>query len=133
MTSQSVIGNAPDMIPEIRGHDGFLADIARSHASGRMHHAWLLSGPVGIGKAGIARLAATWLLSETRQAGVLFDGDSPAVEIDAEDLGANLVLNGAHPDYLTITPHVEGNKSGQIKVDQIRKLILAYHTKLQAH
>ena len=123
MTSQSVTGDAPDNLPEIRGHDGFLADIARSHASGRMHHAWLLSGPVGIGKAGIARLAAAWLLSETRQAGALFDGDSPTVKIDAEDAGANLVLNGAHPDYLAITPQLEDNKSGQIKVDQIRKLI----------
>ena len=69
MTSQSVTGDAPDMIPEIRGHNGFLADIARSHASGRMHHAWLLSGPVGIGKAGIARLATAWLLSESIQDG----------------------------------------------------------------
>ena len=33
-------------------------------ASGRMHHAWLLTGPSGIGKATVARLAAAWLLSE---------------------------------------------------------------------
>ena len=123
MTNQLVTGDAPDNLPEIRGHDGFLADIARLHASGRMHHAWLLSGPVGIGKAGIARLAAAWLLSETRQANELFGGNSPAVKIDAEDAGVKLVLNGAHPDYLTITPKAEDNKSGQIKVYQIRKLI----------
>ena len=123
MSSQTVTGDAPDRIPEIRGHDGFMADIVKSHVSGRMHHAWLLSGPVGIGKAAIARLAAAWLLSETWKASALFDGDSPAVKIDTEDAGANLVLNGAHPDYLAITPQLEDNKSGQIKVDQIRKLI----------
>ena len=123
MTDQMMTGNSPNNFPEIRGHEGFLADIAGSHASRRMHHAWLLSGPVGIGKAAIARLTAAWLLSETRQAGALFDGHSPTVKIDAEDAGANLVLNGAHPDYLAITPQLENNKSGQIKVDQIRKLI----------
>ena len=41
-----------------------LTDIATSISAGRMHHAWLLSGPVGIGKASMARLTAAWLLSE---------------------------------------------------------------------
>ena len=33
--------------------------------SGRLHHAWLLTGPQGIGKASFARAAATqWLLAD---------------------------------------------------------------------
>ena len=50
-------------------HEHFLADLAKSLSGGRMHHAWLLTGPVGIGKASMARLAAAWLLSEQARAG----------------------------------------------------------------
>ena len=46
------------------GHSEFFESLTSSMASGRMHHAWLLTGPSGIGKATVARLAAAWLLSE---------------------------------------------------------------------
>ena len=46
------------------GHSNFVEALTSSMASGRMHHAWLLTGPSGIGKATVARLAAAWLLSE---------------------------------------------------------------------
>ena len=48
----------------IVGHSDFTNALAGALASGRMHHAWLLTGPRGIGKASMARLAAAWLLSE---------------------------------------------------------------------
>ena len=46
------------------GHSDFTNALSGALASGRMHHAWLLTGPRGIGKASMARLAAAWLLSE---------------------------------------------------------------------
>ena len=112
-----------EFIQGITGHDHFLAEIAKSLSAGRMHHAWLLAGPVGIGKASMARLAAAWFLSEGAQSSALFDMERLDVKIDPEDFGTSLVLKGAHPDYKLIAPETEDNKSGQIKIDQIRELL----------
>ena len=76
----------------IQGHDHFMADLAMSLSGGRMHHAWLLTGPVGIGKASMARLAAAWLLSEQARPGAPGGMDCPNATIDASDSGASLVL-----------------------------------------
>ena len=112
-----------EFLHDIQGHDDFLADITTSLSAGRMQHAWLLTGPVGIGKASMARLAAAWLLSEGAQSGALFGIESPNIKIDTEDAGTSLVLKGAHPDYKIVVPQTEDNKSGQIKIDQIRELV----------
>ena len=123
MNSPTLTDTGSEFINDIQGHDEFLADIAASLSTGRMHHAWLMTGPVGIGKASMARLAAAWLLSEDARSGALFGIDRPDININAEDAGTSLVLKGAHPDYKIITPHTEDNKSGQIKIDQIRELL----------
>ena len=58
----------------IVGHSDFTNSLSGALASGRMPHAWLLTGPRGIGKASMARLAAAWLLSEqTAEAGLFGD------------------------------------------------------------
>ena len=107
----------------IQGHDDFLTDIAKSISAGRMHHAWLLTGPVGIGKASIARLIAAWLLSDGAPSNAFLEIEHPYIKIDKENPGTRLVLTGAHPDYKNIVPLSEDNKSGQIKSDQIRELL----------
>jgi DNA polymerase-3 subunit delta' len=112
-----------DVLHDIQGHYDFFEDIATSLYAGRMHHAWLLLGPVGIGKASMARLAAAWLLSEGAQSTTLFGMKNPDIKIDAEDAGTSLVLKGSHPDYKIIVPQTDDNKSGQIKIDQIRELL----------
>ena len=119
MNNRTLTNPASEFPVDIRGHEDFLANIATSLSAGRMYHAWLLTGPVGIGKASMARLAAAWLLSEGAHSGTLFSME----QIDAKDAGAGLVLKGAHPDFKIITPQTENNKSGQIKIDQIRGLL----------
>ena len=123
MNSTTLTDTGSEFVHDIQGHDDFLADIATSLSVGRMHHAWLLTGPVGIGKASMAKLAAAWLLSEVTRPGALFGLECPNIKIDAEDAGTSLVLKGAHPDYKIIAPQTENNKSGQIKIDQIRELL----------
>ncbi len=108
---------------DITSHYQFFEDIASSISAGRMHHAWLLSGPVGIGKASMARLAAAWLLSEDAQPKALFGMKNPNIKIDAKDAGASLVFKGSHPDFKIIVPQTDDNKSGLIKIDQIRELL----------
>ena len=44
------------------GHVDFKTALASARTSERMHHAWLLTGPNGIGKASMAYIAAAWLL-----------------------------------------------------------------------
>ena len=112
-----------ECLTDIQGHDNFLADMAMSLSVGRMSHAWLLYGPVGIGKASMAKLAAAWLLSDGVQPEALFGIERPDIKIDVKNVGAGLVLKGAHPDYKMIVPQSEDNKSGQIKIEQIRGLL----------
>ena len=123
MNSTTMTGIRSEFLHDIQGHDDFLADIVTSLSAGRMHHAWLLTGPVGIGKASMAKLAAAWLLSENGYSRALSGLERLDIKIDAEDVGSNLVLKGAHPDYKTISPQTADNKSGQIKIDQIRELL----------
>ena len=105
------------LIPEggILGHATFTEALSQSMASGRVAHGWLITGPQGIGKSVMACMAAAWLLSENNPVGQGF-------ALDREDPGANLVIRGAHPDLMLVRPQVDDNKSGQIKIDQIRKL-----------
>ena len=111
------MSDAPLLIPEaeVLGHGVFTDALAQSMASGRVAHGWLLTGPQGTGKSIMACMAAAWLLSEQA-------GTGPGFTLDRQDPGANLVIRGAHPDLLLVRPQAEDNKSGQIKIDQIRKL-----------
>ncbi len=81
--------------------------------SGRLHHAWLLSGPAGIGKATFAYKAARMLLAEG----------------GAGDLGGEqsvrLIANLSHPRLLVIRRfHDPKTKkfTTTIPVDEVRKL-----------
>ena len=105
------------------GHSDFVDSLASSVASGRMHHAWLLTGASGIGKATMARLAAAWLLSRRVNTRDFLGGEVAGFSVSLDDPGAKLVFNGAHPDYLPITPMLDENRSGQIKIDQIRAMV----------
>ena len=105
------------------GHSDFVESLASSMSNGRMHHAWLLTGPSGIGKASVARAAAAWLLSERVNSRDTFDTKITKFSVSLDDPGANLVFNGAHPDFLAIAPVLDDNKSGQIKIDQIRAMV----------
>lgn len=111
------MNDAVPLIPDtpIFGHEVFTEALAQSLASGRIAHGWLLTGPRGIGKSIMACMAAAWMLSEQRPVEGRFS-------LDTADPGANLVIRGAHPDMMLVRPQEEDNKSGQIKIDQIRKV-----------
>jgi DNA polymerase III subunit delta' len=46
--------SAPREVDRLFGHDAALREFAGALASGRMHHAWLIVGPEGVGKATLA-------------------------------------------------------------------------------
>jgi DNA polymerase-3 subunit delta' len=105
----------------ILGHDSAIADFLTAWRCGSMHHAWLLGGPRGVGKATFARAAASRLLAEA--AGhVSRDSD---LYIDHELPTARFIEGQAHPDFRYVERGL--NKTGSalarnITVDQIREL-----------
>ena len=86
-----------------------------------MHHAWLLAGPRGVGKARFALTAAGWVLADAAGPPV----DAPGLHVPDDHPVGRLVAAGSHPDYRFLE-RVE-NKSGtalarNISVDQVRSL-----------
>ncbi len=87
--------------------------IAQAAARGRLHHAWLLTGPEGVGKASFAYRVARWLLGAVPDASYGPLGASP------DDKVSHLVASQSHPD-LMVLEREEGKKS--IPVDEARRL-----------
>ena len=85
--------NPPRLTRILTGHAKPQADFLAALNGGRMPHAWLLTGPKGVGKASFAYLAARLVLS-----GGSATAMSPALESD----DAHLVEQGAHPDLFVL-------------------------------
>lgn len=100
-----------------RAGEQFLAALR----GGTLHHAWLLAGARGIGKASFARAAATRLLAEAAGPPVVL----PGLETPPDHPIAHLVEAGSHPD-MRLLERVENPKTGalyrNISVDQVRSL-----------
>ena len=110
-----------------------------SYASGKLHHAWLLTGPKGIGKASFAKRAAIFLLSRTAELQndgkddtSLFGDEIPRTLsgfrfADGEDSQAeHLVAAGTHPEFHQLE-RLKREKTDDlarnVTVDQVRSLI----------
>jgi DNA polymerase-3 subunit delta' len=106
----------------IVGQDRAAEQFASAWASRKLHHAWLLAGPKGVGKATFAHEAARRVLAEA--AGPAFD--LPALETPDDHPIVKLVDAGSHPDMRRLVRLVNektGNLNRNIKVDQVRELI----------
>lgn len=107
----------PREVYELFGHDAQAQAMEDAFAAGRMHHAWMIVGPKGVGKATLAyRLARRALGAAPIATGVL--------EASPEDPVCRQLENLAHPDFLLIRrPYNEKTKKlkGEITVDEARK------------
>jgi len=105
----------------IQGQDKAVEQFITAWTSGTMHHAWLLAGPRGVGKASFAMTAAQRVLAEAAGPPIAGSGlETP----DNHPVG-RLVAAGSHPDF-RLLERIE-NKSGtglarNINVDQVREL-----------
>jgi len=105
----------------IVGHDRAIDQFTSAWASRKLHHAWLLAGPKGVGKASFAHAAARRVLAEA--AGSLFD--LPGLETADDHPIVKLVEAGSHPDMRHLERLVNektGNLARNISVDQVRSL-----------
>lgn len=90
---------------------------AAALARGRLHHAWMLVGPEGVGKATFAYRAARRLLGAAPDPAFGLLGASP------EDPVSRLVAARSHPDLLVLEREGEDGKARRsIPVDEARKL-----------
>ncbi|MDW3225217.1 MAG: DNA polymerase III subunit delta' [Paracoccaceae bacterium] len=99
-----------------------------AYATGRLHHAWLLTGPRGIGKATLAWTIARFLLATPPvDQGGFFEAPPPpdTLAIDPEHPVSYRIAAGAEPGLksITRTPNPKTDRMrDQIVVDDIRAL-----------
>lgn len=104
---------------QIVGHAKPVETFLGRAKSGRLGHAWILKGPRGIGKAGLAHLFAGSLLGAELQ---LNDG---AAKLDENAAVLSALRSGAHPDLRVVEAQAGTGKSGvkSIAVDDIRNIV----------
>jgi DNA polymerase-3 subunit delta' len=109
------------------GHDEAVAAFRESLDQGRLHHAWLISGPEGIGKALFAEKAALRVLAQGQGA-----VSEPGLDVPDEHPAARLAAAGSHPDLMRLERLARDNGSGDlarsISVDQVRSLSRLFST-----
>ena len=104
----------------IIGQDRVVEQFATAWASRKLHHAWLLAGPKGVGKASFAHDAARRVLADAAGPRV----EEPGIGSPDDHPMVKLVEAGSHPDMrrLERVTNDKGNLNRNIKVDQVRDL-----------
>jgi len=105
----------------VAGQDRAGEQFSEAWKRGTLHHAWLLAGPKGVGKATFAREAATRVLADAAGPAV----DAPGLDTPADHRIARLVDAGSHPDLRWLERLVNektNNLARNITVDQVRAL-----------
>lgn len=104
------------------GHDAAVAAFREGLGSGRLHHAWLIAGPRGVGKALFAEKAALRVLASAAGPPV----DLPGLDVPDEHPMAKLAEAGSHPDLMRLERLPKEGGAGElarnISVAQVRGL-----------
>jgi DNA polymerase-3 subunit delta' len=93
---------------QLLGHDHAEHEILDAWTSGRLHHAWLISGPKGIGKATLAYRFARFILAGGGGAAP----DDAAALFGAEELPAaptSLAIDVEHPVFRRVASNGHGD------------------------
>jgi len=111
----------PKANPDLRGHEVAEREMLDAFFSDRMHHAWLLTGPKGIGKATLAYRFARFVLNQGPiDAGPGLFGDAlpqdqpTSLAIAAENPIFPRVAADTHGDLLALERRIN-EKTGKLK------------------
>jgi DNA polymerase-3 subunit delta' len=100
------------------GHQAAEDHFLRAFRSGKLHHAWLITGARGTGKATLAYRIAGFVLHQGQGA--------EGLSIPAESRTAHWIATGAHPDLFVLERKLGDTKprklKGAIAVDDARAL-----------
>lgn len=119
----------PRANPELLGHEGAERLLADAWRSGRLPHAWLISGRRGVGKATLAYRFARFVLA----GGVAVDA-KPSLELLADHPVFRRTAAGTHADLLTVESESEEGKARkrrEINVEESRR-VASFLTKTAA-
>lgn len=112
------------------GHAAAQAAFTAALGSGSLHHAWLLAGPEGVGKATFAQAAALRMLAEASGGPPL----PPGLDVPETHPMRALIAAGSHPDLRVLTRLAKTSDTGaetvarSITIDQVRALLPMFAT-----
>jgi DNA polymerase III subunit delta' len=104
----------PDLFDQNKAEAIFLD----AYNSGRIPHAWLLSGGAGIGKATLAFRIARFILSSQNS-----PEDYSNLAVDTTDAISRRIISGGHADFLCIQRSIDektNKKRKEITVNEVR-------------
>ena len=126
----------PRANPNLVGHAAAEAGLARAFAQGRLAHAWLITGPRGIGKATLAYRFARYVFARRAGESPRASKDAPSLfgppEASAERAGLYLsptdpvfrrIASGGHADLFAAEPGFDekkGVRRSEILVGDVR-------------
>ncbi|HEY9233512.1 MULTISPECIES: DNA polymerase III subunit delta' [Phenylobacterium] len=107
----------PREVFDLIGHQAAEAAFEEARGRGRLHHAWLLTGTEGVGKATFAYRAARRLLGAPLEPAYGVLGSSPEHPVSRQ------IIARSHPDLMVLERIGEDGKVRKtIPVDEARKL-----------
>lgn len=107
----------PRANPDLVGHEEAARAMEAAARSGRLHHAWLICGPPGIGKATLAWRFARWLLAEMPA------GAAP-LEVNPASAVFRRVAADTHADCFTLEPNTGDRGTKRIlRVEDAREAV----------
>jgi DNA polymerase-3 subunit delta' len=109
----------PRANPRLLGHEAAEATFLDALNAKRLPHAWLITGPAGIGKATFAYRIARFLLADGR-------ADARTLDLRADHPTFRRVTAGGHADLLTIERNngddERKRRSRDIPIEEIRRI-----------
>lgn len=108
----------------LTGHEAAEAALADAFAGARMHHAWMLTGPKGVGKATLAYRFARLVLGAQRS------GARP-LDVDPDDPIARRIVSRSHGDIFVLRRGLNdrGKPRSEITVEEARGLVSFFSLK----
>jgi len=112
----------PCATPVLYGQHAAETAFLQAFGSGRMHHAWLLSGPMGVGKATLAWRIARFMLAGDGGGGMF--GPPDTLDVPEDHPTVRRLRAGADGGLLVIRRGLDdkGNLRRDITVDVMRRL-----------